>query len=105
MVCRLLVRRLPCRSSVGLTTPLRTVSTVMIDSYFWKRWPLWPELHGILFNVVQGRSSEWGVRDRAPPDTIQAKFSSGVSFLLLLSGASAQVVADRAPSFGFRNSD
>jgi alpha-1,6-mannosyltransferase len=26
----------------------------MIDSYFWGQWPLWPELHGIWFNVLQG---------------------------------------------------
>ncbi|KAG9096552.1 dolichyl-P-Man:Man(7)GlcNAc(2)-PP-dolichol alpha-1,6-mannosyltransferase [Ceratobasidium sp. UAMH 11750] len=37
-------------------------STVLIDSYFWNRRnpPLWPELSGILFNVYEGKSSEWG---------------------------------------------
>ncbi|KAG9103790.1 dolichyl-P-Man:Man(7)GlcNAc(2)-PP-dolichol alpha-1,6-mannosyltransferase [Ceratobasidium sp. 370] len=37
-------------------------STVLVDSYFWSRWnpPLWPELSGILFNVYEGKSSEWG---------------------------------------------
>ena len=35
--------------------------TVCIDSYFWDSWPLWPELNGIIFNVVRGKSSEWGV--------------------------------------------
>lgn len=31
-----------------------------IDSYFWQK-PLWPELWGFYYNVVQGSSSEWGV--------------------------------------------
>ncbi|KAJ1307295.1 hypothetical protein OPQ81_001405 [Rhizoctonia solani] len=37
-------------------------STIFIDSYFWNTWnpPLWPELSGILFNVYEGKSSEWG---------------------------------------------
>jgi len=76
----------------------------MIDSYFWKQWPLWPELHGILFNVIQGKSSEWGVRDQVLPDTIQPNPSLGVPFLLLLSCALTQVVVDRAPSRGSRGS-
>ncbi|KAG8729262.1 dolichyl-P-Man:Man(7)GlcNAc(2)-PP-dolichol alpha-1,6-mannosyltransferase [Ceratobasidium sp. 428] len=39
------------------------VSTVLVDSYFWSQWspPLWPELSGVLFNVYEGKSSEWGV--------------------------------------------
>lgn len=61
--------------------------TTLIDTYFWqdlshksannifgvlatslrgvtaepRSYPLWPELHGLLFNVVEGKSSEWGV--------------------------------------------
>ena len=35
--------------------------TVLVDSYFWQQWPLWPELYGIYFNVILGKSSEWGV--------------------------------------------
>ena len=35
--------------------------TVTIDSYLWNKYPIWPELFGIYFNVVQGKSSEWGV--------------------------------------------
>ncbi len=34
--------------------------SVPIDSYFWQR-PLWPELWGFYYNVVQGSSSNWGV--------------------------------------------
>jgi alpha-1,6-mannosyltransferase len=36
------------------------VTSVPIDSYFWQR-PLWPELWGFYYNVVQGSSSNWGV--------------------------------------------
>ncbi|SRR6266702_373782 len=35
--------------------------TVLIDSYFWDHWPLWPELFSIYFNVYKGKSVEWGV--------------------------------------------
>ena len=35
--------------------------TVFIDSYFWSTFPLWPELHGLYFNVYQGKSADWGV--------------------------------------------
>lgn len=46
----------PCvvASAVALLT------SVPIDSYFWQK-PLWPELWGFYYNVVQGSSSEWGV--------------------------------------------
>ena len=40
--------------------------TVLVDSYFWQQWPLWPELYGIYFNVIQGKSAEWGV-SLSPP--------------------------------------
>ncbi|KAJ9157942.1 Mannosyltransferase [Pleurostoma richardsiae] len=33
--------------------------SVPIDSYFWQK-PLWPELWGFYYNVVQGSSSNWG---------------------------------------------
>ena len=36
--------------------------TITVDSYFWNRYPLWPEFSGIYFNVVEGKSAEWGVR-------------------------------------------
>ena len=35
--------------------------TVLIDSYFWDQWPLWPEFFSIYFNVYEGKSAEWGV--------------------------------------------
>ncbi|KAK4229022.1 Alg9-like mannosyltransferase family-domain-containing protein [Podospora fimiseda] len=35
--------------------------SVPIDSYFWQKFPIWPELWGFYYNVVQGSSSNWGV--------------------------------------------
>ncbi|KOS16301.1 alpha-mannosyltransferase subunit [Malassezia pachydermatis] len=35
-------------------------ASIVIDSYFWQTSWLWPELHAILFNVVEGKSAEWG---------------------------------------------
>ncbi|KAI9463196.1 alpha-1,6-mannosyltransferase subunit [Lactarius psammicola] len=47
---------------VGLVSSLVSIAlTVSIDSYFWDRWPLWPELFSIYFNVYEGKSTEWGV--------------------------------------------
>ena len=43
---------------VGLVIGLAL--TVPIDSFFWQRWPLWPELSGFWFNVMKGQSSNWG---------------------------------------------
>ena len=39
---------------IGLTL------TVPIDSFFWQRWPLWPELTGFVYNIVEKQSSNWG---------------------------------------------
>ena len=44
-------------------TKMGTGLTVLIDTYFWKtEYPLWPELFAVYFNVVQGKSADWGVR-------------------------------------------
>ncbi|KAI0079622.1 hypothetical protein K474DRAFT_1639550 [Panus rudis PR-1116 ss-1] len=57
---------------VGVVSGLASiVSTVLVDSYFWDQWPLWPELNAIYFNVVQGKSSEWGI---SPPQTYFVSF-------------------------------
>ena len=45
------------QSDISHTTAL----TVVVDSYLWQHWPPRPELYGVYFNVVQGKSSEWGV--------------------------------------------
>lgn len=34
--------------------------TVPIDSYFWLRFPLWPELAGFYFNAIEGKAVQWG---------------------------------------------
>lgn len=36
------------------------VLSTVVDSFFWGRWT-WPEFEAIVFNVVQGKSEEWGV--------------------------------------------
>ncbi|KAI0819273.1 Alg9-like mannosyltransferase family-domain-containing protein [Trametes gibbosa] len=51
--------------------------TVVVDSYFWQKWPLWPELHGVYFNIVQGKSAEWGI------SPFHAYFTSHLPKLLL----------------------
>lgn len=54
------------QTSLGQLIPPFAVSfalsiavTVLVDSYFWQK-PLWPELWGFVYNVVQGESSNWG---------------------------------------------
>ncbi|KAI8324816.1 hypothetical protein GQ54DRAFT_295970 [Martensiomyces pterosporus] len=37
------------------------LATLSIDSYYWQTPGMWPELQVFRFNVVEGRSSEWGV--------------------------------------------
>ncbi|EME38358.1 glycosyltransferase family 22 protein [Dothistroma septosporum NZE10] len=39
---------------IGLAT------TVLIDSFFWQQFPLWPEWVGFYYNTILGKSSEWG---------------------------------------------
>ena len=39
---------------------LSVVVSVPIDSFFWQRFPVWPELNALLYNTVEGKSSEWG---------------------------------------------
>ncbi|KAL9119229.1 MAG: hypothetical protein Q9187_004218 [Circinaria calcarea] len=59
----LLQRRLSLRNSIasgilGLSIGLGL--TVPIDSFFWLHFPLWPELSGFAYNVMEGRSVNWG---------------------------------------------
>ncbi|KAI0306185.1 Alg9-like mannosyltransferase family-domain-containing protein [Multifurca ochricompacta] len=47
---------------IGIISSLASIAlTISIDSYFWDRWPLWPELFSVYFNVYEGKSTEWGV--------------------------------------------
>ncbi|KAI0925707.1 hypothetical protein AcV5_008372 [Taiwanofungus camphoratus] len=65
---------------VGLIAGLFSAAlTIGVDSYFWKRWPIWPELYSIYFNVIQGKSSEWGV------SPFHTYFTSSLPKLLLSS--------------------
>ncbi|KAJ1715606.1 hypothetical protein AFGD_002906 [Aspergillus flavus] len=43
---------------LGLLLGLGT--TVLVDSFFWQKYPLWPELEAFIFNVIHGQSSAWG---------------------------------------------
>ncbi|KAF8175824.1 alpha-1,6-mannosyltransferase subunit [Pholiota molesta] len=50
---------------IGLVSGLVSLAlTVLVDSYFWKKPLLWPEFSGIYFNVIQGKSAEWGTSPR-----------------------------------------
>lgn len=57
--------RLPLHTIIpaGLVgTLLGLALTVPIDSFFWQEWPLWPELIGFIFNIVDRQSSNWGTQ-------------------------------------------
>ncbi|KAF9514619.1 glycosyltransferase family 22 protein [Hydnum rufescens UP504] len=59
----LITRRMTFRSllSTGFTVALLAIAaTICVDSYFWDQFPIWPELAGVRFNVLDGKSSEWG---------------------------------------------
>ncbi|KAI9781802.1 MAG: dolichyl-P-Man:Man(7)GlcNAc(2)-PP-dolichol alpha-1,6-mannosyltransferase [Peltula sp. TS41687] len=34
--------------------------TISVDSFFWLKFPLWPELAGFKYNAIEGKSSAWG---------------------------------------------
>ncbi|KAL2358110.1 Alg9-like mannosyltransferase family-domain-containing protein [Cryomyces antarcticus] len=53
------------------------LATVSVDSFFWQRFPLWPELAGFYYNTIQGHSSAWGV---SPPSFY---FTNAIPRLLL----------------------
>jgi len=43
---------------IGLIIGLST--TVVIDSFFWQQFPLWPEWSAFTFNILAGQASAWG---------------------------------------------
>ncbi len=36
------------------------VATISVDSIFWQKFPLWPELAGFYYNAIEGKASDWG---------------------------------------------
>ncbi|KAJ6590129.1 glycosyltransferase family 22 protein [Mycena vulgaris] len=47
--------------TVGALSTLASIAlTVSVDSYFWGQPYLWPEWQSIYFNVVEGKSADWG---------------------------------------------
>ncbi|KAJ7198418.1 glycosyltransferase family 22 protein [Mycena rebaudengoi] len=64
--------------TVGAISTLASIAlTVSIDSYFWGQPYLWPEWQSIYFNVVEGKSAEWGT------SPAHAYFTSHLPKLLL----------------------
>jgi alpha-1,6-mannosyltransferase len=41
--------------SIGL------LCTVLLDSFFWQSFPIWPEWTAFYYNTIQGHSADWGV--------------------------------------------
>ncbi|KAK4984938.1 Dol-P-Man:Man(7)GlcNAc(2)-PP-Dol alpha-1,6-mannosyltransferase [Elasticomyces elasticus] len=39
---------------------LGLATTVTVDSFFWQRFPLWPEWAGFYYNTILSKSSDWG---------------------------------------------
>lgn len=72
---RLSVLDVVISGSVGLFVGLGL--TIPVDSFFWQRLPLWPELTGFIFNIMQGRSTDWGT------SPFHYYFSSALPRLLL----------------------
>ncbi|KAF5349753.1 hypothetical protein D9758_010190 [Tetrapyrgos nigripes] len=67
---------------IGLISGLTSIAlTTLTDTYLWGAFPtpLWPEFSSIYFNVVEGKSSEWGV------SPFHTYFSSFLPKLLLSS--------------------
>lgn len=52
-----LLRLVPLVAGLSLASLFLTIP---IDSYFWQKFPLWPELAGFYYNAVLGSSSNWG---------------------------------------------
>ncbi|KAJ7684607.1 glycosyltransferase family 22 protein [Mycena polygramma] len=47
--------------NIGALSTLASIAlTVSVDSYFWGQPYLWPEWQSIYFNVVEGKSADWG---------------------------------------------
>jgi alpha-1,6-mannosyltransferase len=58
VVCRFLSG---CRAGLG-GLALAGILSVLADSTFYGKFPMWAEMHVIHFNVIQNKSSVWGVQ-------------------------------------------
>jgi alpha-1,6-mannosyltransferase len=59
-------------TTVARTRASRAAVAINVDSYFWQRKLVWAELQGVLFNVLHGKSADWGVRNFASVTAIGA---------------------------------
>jgi alpha-1,6-mannosyltransferase len=80
---------------------LGLLTTVPIDSFFWQKWPLWPEWESFYYNTVLGNSSNWGV---SPwhyyfANAIPRLLLNPISYMLLIPVAAFQP-ATQQRSFG-----
>jgi alpha-1,6-mannosyltransferase len=79
---------------------LGLLTTVSIDSVFWRQWPLWPEWESFYYNTILGNSSNWGVSplDYYFANAIPRLLLNPLSYTLLIPLASFQP-ATRQRSF------
>lgn len=46
---------------IVIGTVMGLISSALVDSYFWQKPLMVPEIQGFIYNVIQGKSSNWGV--------------------------------------------
>lgn len=56
---RLSLTRVVTPTGLGAAT-IGILISVGVDSFFWQRFPLWPEWTGFYFNTILGNSANWG---------------------------------------------
>lgn len=58
-VRRISLRRVIVPAGIAAMT-IGLVTTVIVDSFFWQRFPIWPEWVAFRYNTIAGKSSDWG---------------------------------------------
>ena len=56
---RVSLARVVTPTGLGAAT-IGILISVAVDSFFWQRFPLWPEWSGFYFNTLLGKSAQWG---------------------------------------------